>query len=86
MVARQFNQKQYEAVEEYILSSSQNSPVTGIYEVGLTVNSERYTVFLQPDRRCKINVLCAQRGSGREIITSGALLTALFELVAAQVL
>ena len=86
MVTRQFKEEEYEAVKEHILSTARRNSLAGIYEVDMTVDGERYTVYIQPDSRRKMNVLYALRvcGEGTKAISEGAVLAALIELIGYQ--
>ena len=86
MITRRFKEEQYKAVEKYILTAARSSPLMGVYEVELTLNGECFSVYLQPDSRCRVNALYARRvhGGVPSPVAGGAVLLAMLELIAWQ--
>ena len=86
MIIRHFKESQFPAVERYILAACKSSPLPGVYEVELTLNGECFSVYLQPDSRCRVNALYARRVHGGVPATGagGAVLLAMLELIAWQ--
>lgn len=90
MIIRQLKQLQYEQVVRHLSRRAHTRPLEVSFDADLTVNECRYTLRVQPERHGRIAALqawrVAQRADGPrfEIITGGALLSSLLELLIDQ--
>ena len=90
MIIRQLKQPQYEQVVQHLARRAHTRPLEASYDADLTVNDRRYTLRIQPERHGRIAALQTWRVSQRaedsrfEIITGGALLSSLLELLIDQ--
>jgi hypothetical protein len=92
MLGRQLKAYQYQYLSDDLMRYAHSRPLNPIYEVDLVVNDERYTLFVQPERRNTIYALYALRADyerdvgvvGHTLITENAVLSALLELLVHQ--
>ena len=92
MLGRQLKAYQYQYLSDDLMRYAHGRPLSPIYEVDLVLNDERYTLFVQPERRNTIYALYALRASyerdvgavAHTLITENAVLSALLELLVHQ--
>ena len=87
MIGKQLKADQFKALRAYLSHSARHKPPCPAYEIDVALNGERYVLFLQLDRHCKVYALYAVRDAGAEgpeLITANLILSALMELVIFQ--
>lgn len=87
MIGKQLKIEKYKDLQEYLSHSAQHQPLCPAYGIDVVLNGERYILFLQLDRYCKVYALYAVRDTGAEepeLIMENLILSALMELVIFQ--
>lgn len=90
MIVRQLKQSEFNYINKELIQKAHEIPLEAGYTVDMTINGVSYLVKLQTERHCKLAVLQALRISTEEdgqksrLITAGALLSALLEILINQ--
>lgn len=92
MISRQFKAERFEEFKKELQEYGRSKPYCPIYETDICLNGEKYTLFIQPDRNNRVYILYAlwtgiEKESGAasyEVITKGAILSSIMEMIAYQ--
>lgn len=92
MTSRQLKEEKFKEFQAALLQYARSKPYCPIYETDIRLNDENYILFLQPDKHNRIYVLYAlgtdiDKESGDvnyKLVTKGAVLSALMEIVIYQ--
>lgn len=90
MIIRQLKEEQFERLHNALMRKAHAEPLEASYTVNMTVNGAEYAVKVQPERHNRLAVLQALRicreeyGPSFELITNGAILSSLLELLIYQ--
>ena len=92
MTSRQFKTEKFEEFKTELQEYARSKPYCPIYETDVRLNDEKYTLFIQPDRNNRMYIsyalwVGADKETGAaayEMITKGAILSSLMEMIVYQ--
>lgn len=90
MIIRQLSERQREQFHDILHTKAHMEPLEASYTVNMTIDGVKYVIKVQPERHNKIAVLQALRifeiqgGPRFELITKGAVLSSLLEILIDQ--